>query len=294
MDVAVATWPLNFSPRGPVKMSRRPEHLNPPDIVFDYSIQNLILFYDEMEAKKYAYSTRMMEIQSKMSERAMELLNLPDHPCHILDIGCGSGLSGEVLTENEHVWVGLDISKAMLGVAIEREVMGDLIYADAGDGLMFRPGSFDACISISVIQWLCQADKSHHVPKKRLKAFFTSLYRCLTKGARAVMQFYPEHAQQVTMITNAAQAAGFSGGLVVDYPNSTKAKKYFLCLVAGEPNTRVQIPKGMQEEGKEVGGGGDTVKSRQWIQKKKESARLAGKKTKHNSKYTGRSRGPKF
>jgi len=229
-------------------MSRRPEHLNPPDI-----------FYDEMEAKKYAYSTRMMEIQSKMSERAMELLNLPDHPCHILDIGCGSGLSGEVLTENEHVWVGLDISKAMLGVAIEREVMGDLIYADAGDGLMFRPGSFDACISISVIQWLCQADKSHHVPKKRLKAFFTSLYRCLTKGARAVMQFYPEHAQQVTMITNAAQAAGFSGGLVVDYPNSTKAKKYFLCLVAGEPNTRVQIPKGMQEEGKEVGGGGDTV-----------------------------------
>eukprot|EP00465_Bigelowiella_longifila_P005350 CAMPEP_0185281986 /NCGR_PEP_ID=MMETSP1359-20130426/67019_1 /TAXON_ID=552665 /ORGANISM="Bigelowiella longifila, Strain CCMP242" /LENGTH=116 /DNA_ID=CAMNT_0027877473 /DNA_START=562 /DNA_END=912 /DNA_ORIENTATION=- len=116
------------------------------------------------------------------------------------------------------------------------------------------------------------------------------------------------------MITNAAQAAGFSGGLVVDYPNSTKAKKYFLCLVAGEPNTRVQLPKGMNEEGKEVG---DTilftsskstgrrrrrngkgmrmpVKSRQWIQKKKESARLAGRKTKHNSKYTGRSRGPKF
>ena len=27
--------------------------------------------------------------------------------------------------------------------------------------------------------------------------------------------------------------AGFSGGLVIDYPNSTRAKKYFLVLEAG-------------------------------------------------------------
>lgn len=28
---------------------------------------------------------------------------------------CGSGLSGDVLTEGDHVWVGIDISPAMLG-----------------------------------------------------------------------------------------------------------------------------------------------------------------------------------
>ena len=28
---------------------------------------------------------------------------------------CGSGLSGEVLTDEGHYWVGLDISQAMLG-----------------------------------------------------------------------------------------------------------------------------------------------------------------------------------
>eukprot|EP00471_Norrisiella_sphaerica_P010420 CAMPEP_0184492208 /NCGR_PEP_ID=MMETSP0113_2-20130426/22611_1 /TAXON_ID=91329 /ORGANISM="Norrisiella sphaerica, Strain BC52" /LENGTH=285 /DNA_ID=CAMNT_0026876887 /DNA_START=121 /DNA_END=978 /DNA_ORIENTATION=+ len=283
----------------------RPEHLAPPDI-----------FYNEMEAKKYAYSTRMIEIQSKMSERALELLNLPNHPCHILDIGCGSGLSGEVLSENDHIWVGVDISKAMLGVAVEREVLGDLVYADAGDGLMFRPGSFDACISISAIQWLCNADKTSHIPKRRIKAFFVSLYRCLRKGARAVMQFYPENAEQTSMLTNGAQAAGFSGGLVVDYPNSTKAKKYFLCLVAGEPNTRLDLPKAMDDDGVEVpqdtvlftsskperrkkyardkDGKRVPVKSRKWIVKKKQSARLAGKRTKSDSKYTGRRRGPKF
>lgn len=30
------------------------------------------------------------------------------------------------------------------------------------------------------------------------------------------------------MITKAAMKAGFSGGLVVDYPNSSKAKKLYL------------------------------------------------------------------
>ena len=47
----------------------------------------------------------MMEIQSQMSERALELLALPaDRPCMVLDIGCGSGLSGECLDEQGHFW----------------------------------------------------------------------------------------------------------------------------------------------------------------------------------------------
>ena len=46
----------------------------------------------------------------------MELLLLPeDTPCLLLDIGCGSGLSGSVLEEYGHMWIGLDISPSMLG-----------------------------------------------------------------------------------------------------------------------------------------------------------------------------------
>lgn len=51
-----------------------------------------------------------------MTERCIELLILPDDtPCLLLDIGCGSGLSGSVLEENGHMWIGLDISSDMLG-----------------------------------------------------------------------------------------------------------------------------------------------------------------------------------
>merc|ERR1719369_2346559 len=32
-----------------------------------------------------------MQIQADMSERALELLALPDEPCYLLDLGCGWG-----------------------------------------------------------------------------------------------------------------------------------------------------------------------------------------------------------
>lgn len=51
-----------------------------------------------------------------MTYRALELLCLPpDCPSYLLDIGCGSGLSGEILEEEGHVWAGVDISPSMLG-----------------------------------------------------------------------------------------------------------------------------------------------------------------------------------
>jgi len=288
----------------------RPEHIAPPDI-----------FYGDDEAKKYASNSRMIEIQSVMARRALELMSLPaGEPAHILDIGCGSGLSGEVVSEAGYSWTGIDIAPAMLGVAVKREVEGDLLCADIGQGLFFRPNSFDGALSISVIQWLCNADKKEHVPQVRLKKFFQSLYNCLRRGARAVFQFYPESPAQMTMITEAAMKCGFSGGLVVDYPNSTKAKKYYLCLYAGEP-THYTVPKarlegdGVEGEGAEqqretvlfsrkerekgkphrrADGARPSVKSKEWIQNKKERQRRQGKDVVHDSKYTGRKRKPKF
>lgn len=62
------------------------------------------------------FSSRIAAIQAEMAYRALELLNLPeDEPAYLLDIGCGSGLSGEILEEEGHIWVGMDIAPSMLG-----------------------------------------------------------------------------------------------------------------------------------------------------------------------------------
>jgi len=278
-------------------MSSRPEHSAPPEI-----------FYNETEARKYTSSSRMIEIQSNMTERALELMNLPlveeEGPKLLLDLGCGSGLSGEVLEREGHIWIGTDISSAMLEVAKEREVEGDIFLADMGQGMFFKPGTFDGAISISALQWLCNADKKEHEPRKRLGKFFQSLYNCLSRGARAVFQFYPENPQQMELITNSAMRCGFTGGLVVDYPNSTKAKKYFLCLFAGNPPEGYQLPQALGEdvtepsqvpyssERKRLGKKQKraSVKSRDWVMAKKESQRRKGREVREDTKYTGRKR----
>jgi len=50
-----------------------------------------------------------------LANRALDILAIPSNKSKlILDIGCGSGISGNVLGENGHMWIGTDISKAML------------------------------------------------------------------------------------------------------------------------------------------------------------------------------------
>ncbi|KAK7054725.1 18S rRNA (guanine1575-N7)-methyltransferase [Paramarasmius palmivorus] len=219
----------------------RPELQAPPEI-----------YYGDTEAKKYTKNTRNQQIQADMTYRALELLNLPpEEPAFLLDIGCGSGLSGEILDEEGYIWAGVDdIAPSMLEVALEREVEGDLFLQDIGQGFGFRPGSFDGAISISVLQWLLNAETSHPTssPPHRLTRFFTTLHAALRNPSRAVFQFYPSSDDQIQLITSIAQKAGFGGGIVVDYPNSNKAKKVFLCLFVGGGGQSQQIPKGLDGE----------------------------------------------
>ncbi|KAJ3857017.1 S-adenosyl-L-methionine-dependent methyltransferase [Lentinula lateritia] len=285
----------------------RPELQAPPEI-----------YYGDTEAKKYTKNTRNQQIQADMTYRALELLNLPpDEPAFLLDIGCGSGLSGEILDEEGYLWAGVDIAPSMLEVALEREVEGDLFLQDIGQGFGFRPGSFDGAISISVLQWLLNAETSHPTssPPHRLNRFFTTLHSALRNPSRAVFQFYPSSDDQIQLITSIAQKAGFGGGVVVDYPNSNKARKVFLCLyVGGGGGQQQQIPQGLDgdvaEDGKvrfekrrvrdlrkDKNGKRKSQKviDRDWILRKKELYRKRGKEgVPKDSKFTGRKRKPVF
>lgn len=276
----------------------RPEGTRPPE-----------LYYDETEAKKYDGSSRMIAIQEEITSRAIEMLALPeDSPRYILDVGCGSGLSGEALEEAGHFWVGCDISKSMLEVASSKESeTGDVLNADMGQGLPFRPGTFDGVISISALQWLCYSETSLQDPRQRLNRFFSSLYSIMKRDARAVLQFYPETPEQAVLIAQSASRVGFAGGVVIDYPNSSKKKKYYLCL-SFERAYQVPTALGSASAG---GGGVDTVaretkqrrvgkkssagvKKKDWIAQKKDRRKVQGKAVKSDSKYTGRKRHDAF
>lgn len=179
-----------------------------------------------------------------------------------------------------------------------------------GSGLPFRPATFDACISISALQWLCYSNSKGQVPKKRLTRFFSSLYQVLRRGARAVLQFYPETAEQAILISECAAKVGFAGGIVVDYPNSTKAKKHYLVLSF---DRSYKAPKGLTDaallsearagvrvDGTKKGKKGRPhkkkggSKTKEWILHKKEGQRKKGKDVRSDTKFTGRKRPARF
>jgi len=265
-----------------------------------------------------------------------------------------------VLEEHSHIWVGCDVSRDMLNMANERiddklqasqtnhgdesssssdedESMhhrktaqrssseepspGDLLHHDMGTGLPFRPATFDACISISALQWLCYANSNDQFPKRRLMRFFSSLYKVLRRGARAVLQFYPESSEHAILISECAAKVGFAGGIVVDYPNSTKAKKHYLVLsferaymapqgltgMEGALLNEDRKPTGVRVADKDPRKGGKNRKDNQaprkkkgggktkeWILHKKETQRKKGKDTRTDTKFTGRKRPTRF
>lgn len=100
--------------------------------------------------------------------------------------------------------------------------------------------------------------------------------------------------------------AGFYGGLVVDYPNSSKAKKYFLVLMTGgvtelpqalgtnEESDQVPFSKSRQQAHVKNARGKPMKKSRDWIMEKKELREKRGTEARKNTKYTGRRRPTKF
>lgn len=316
-----------------------------------------------------------------MAERCLELLSLSkDKSALLLDLGCGSGLSGSVFQRFGHLWIGADISSPMLNVAKEQRKRSpsdsmdidssdekndsefsenesdlsdsesylshdeddsslpyseeefdyksndsykdgdeagdcvDLLLGDMGEGIPFRPGTFDGCVSVSALQWLCHSNKSYERPRARLSRLFSTLFAALTRGARAVFQLYPESATQIDLILACATRAGFSGGLVIDYPNSARAKKYYLCLMTGGSigsggSTEMPCARGVKDSEAASNSASVTRRiqnkralrkarknetRRDWIVRKKERARSRGVAVKADSKYTARRRKTAF
>ena len=125
---------------------------------------------------------------------------------------------------------------------------------------------------------------------------------------------YPENSVQAEMITVTAMKSGFTGGVVVDFPHSSKARKHYLVLLTASSGGLAQLPQAIEDDaldhvrvserkgrkgkrGKHGHGGHvgskrhPQAKGRDWIVKKKELRRKRGYlDVAPDTKYTGRKR----
>jgi len=89
----------------------------------------------------------------------------PGQPAFLLDIGCGSGLSGEILDDEGYIWAGVDIAPSMLGqflfiyfgfveggiVTVKSDLLKRLLWNEKSKGISSFKTSGKASGSVLVV-----------------------------------------------------------------------------------------------------------------------------------------------
>jgi predicted TPR repeat methyltransferase len=121
--------------------------------------------FDDILVEQLGYAVPLM-VPDRLT--ALKL----DHFPRMLDLGCGTGLTGEAMRDRADVIIGVDLSEAILGVADERECYDDLYL---GEAVAFVQGwdeaAFDLITATDVLPYLGS-----------LEAMFEGVAKALNKG----------------------------------------------------------------------------------------------------------------
>ncbi|MDD4353724.1 MAG: class I SAM-dependent methyltransferase [Candidatus Nanoarchaeia archaeon] len=167
-------------------------------------------YYSKETSKLYELSGAFRRIQESMTADALSLSDFETHS-FILDLGCGTGFSLNVLKNNGFNTIGIDISFEMLEYASKKKfkvILADMAF------LPFKDEAFDNLISISAIQW---AKPSEY------EKILQEIKRVIKK--EAVIQFYPKEKNEFDYFLKLSKKI-FSINQVFILGSGVKEKKY--------------------------------------------------------------------
>lgn len=162
--------------------------------------------------------TNISELTKQKKKQSKGGHKLSQTSRNILDIGCGTGFSLEILDNA----IGIDISEPMLKIA-KKKGFQKLIRADFKH-LPFKSNSFDIAVSISTIQWI--TGKTPEEVISQYRQFCKELKRILKKKGKAGLQFYPATKREMEVLTD--ELKKFFRGHIVEEGKGKKQKKYII------------------------------------------------------------------
>ena len=185
-------------------------------------------FFGE-KAREYEENKNLKKLQIETVHRALDLLedNNPNINIEkLLDIGCGTGWSMEIMKERGYTDIqGVDISEDMLAFAREKEF--EVQQADIRERLPFIDEEFRSIIAISVMNFVEEGCKSENEIEQRYKHVADEIFRILKPGGRAVLQHFkkPKNVEEL-MLTQFRHK--FTGGVIIDDENLRKEKRFLV------------------------------------------------------------------
>jgi SAM-dependent methyltransferase len=151
----------------------------------------------------------------------------------IADLGCGTGFSSEILVENGHRVIGIDILKDMISKAkikkgfLKRGRELELILADINH-LPIRLASIDHMISVSAYNFITHGKKLSGNISKTTNNTAKYLKKILKTNGRIVIEFYPKDEKELNYFISAFKDNGFDGFIVKKDPNQKTGQTFLL------------------------------------------------------------------
>lgn len=145
--------------------------------------------------------------------------DLPDK-LTILDIGCGTGLSGQMLRDKAKNLIGVDLAAKMLDLARLKNCYNELICADITKFLMSSSQIFDLIVAADVLVYfgdlapIFQAVKKHLAPKGLFA--FTVEATDSTEQGDYVLRRTARFAHDKKYLMKLAESQGFSVELIAE------------------------------------------------------------------------------
>ncbi len=128
-----------------------------------------------------------------------------------IDLGCGTGLSGQAFRDITDYLAGIDISKKMLEQAQDKGIYDDLFAGDLCDQLQQLPGLYDLFIAADVMVYIGKLEPLFQrvSSKSRQGSYFVFSIE-LQQEQDFILQSTGRYAHQSSYISRLAVASGFT------------------------------------------------------------------------------------
>jgi ubiquinone/menaquinone biosynthesis C-methylase UbiE len=151
----------------------------------------------------------------------------------IVDLGCGTGFSSEILLENGFKVIGIDILQDMIIKAREKKKnlkerkKYELVLADINH-LPIKTNKIDHIISISSYNFITFGYENYGERVKLLGETARYLNKILKTGGRIIIEFYPKDDHELDIFTKSFINNGFEGFMVKSNPRQKSGQTFLL------------------------------------------------------------------
>ncbi|MHA1669339.1 MAG: class I SAM-dependent methyltransferase [Promethearchaeota archaeon] len=160
---------------------------------------------------QYLYDKKLNEIDNGSTKIEKNSL--------LLDLGCGTGFSSEILSSHGFRVVGVDILKDMLFKTNEKKQLYseyrkiEFILADI-NFLPFREMTIDHILSISAYNFITYGLLENKEKEKRINITAEYLHKIIKPLGRLIIEFYPLDEQELNSYISSFINNGFNGFLI--------------------------------------------------------------------------------